>query len=44
MKVDRFTGPAAEWDAFARSQPGWTPFHLTAWRDVVQQVFGHDTP
>jgi FemAB-related protein (PEP-CTERM system-associated) len=44
MKVERFTGPAAEWDAFVRSQPGWTVFHLAAWRDVVRQVFGHDTP
>jgi hypothetical protein len=26
--VERFNGPAADWDAFVRSADGWTPFHL----------------
>jgi len=42
--VTRFSGSAAEWDAFVRRQPHWTAFHLHAWRDVVAKVFGHRTP
>jgi serine/alanine adding enzyme len=41
--VERFNGPAADWDAFVRSADGWTPFHLMAWRTVMTRVFGHDT-
>jgi FemAB-related protein (PEP-CTERM system-associated) len=29
------------WDAFVRSSPEATFFHLAAWRDVVEGVFGH---
>jgi FemAB-related protein (PEP-CTERM system-associated) len=41
--VEAFAGPDAEWDAFVRAAPGWTPFHLTAWRDVTTRVFGHES-
>lgn len=42
VTVAPFTGEAREWDAFVRSQPGWTPFHLHAWRDVLREVHGHE--
>jgi FemAB-related protein (PEP-CTERM system-associated) len=32
---------AEEWDAFVRSHPHGSPFHLLAWRRVVETVFGH---
>ena len=41
--VERFTGAAADWDAFVRAQRGWTPFHLTAYQRVISAVFGHET-
>jgi FemAB-related protein (PEP-CTERM system-associated) len=30
-----------EWDAFVRSTPGGSPFHLLAWRQAVVTAFGH---
>lgn len=41
-RVDRFTGAPAEWDALARRSAGFTHFHLHAWRDVIERVFGHE--
>lgn len=32
----------AEWDAFARSQRGWTPYHLSGWREVLEGVHRHE--
>ena len=43
IRVERLTGVAADWDPFVRSQRNWTPFHLLAWRDVIAQVYGHQT-
>ena len=40
--VELFEGSGAEWDSFARRQPGFTHFHLWRWRDVIQEVFGHE--
>jgi FemAB-related protein (PEP-CTERM system-associated) len=42
MKIERFAGDAAEWDAFASRQTGFTHCHLHGWRDVIGGVFGHD--
>lgn len=42
VAVDRFDGPAGEWDAFVRAQRGWSHFHLYAWRGVIEDVFGHE--
>lgn len=36
-----FAGTAATWDAFVRAAPGWTPFHLYAWRGIIERVLGH---
>ena len=44
LQVARYAGSAEVWDAFARSQAGWTHFHLHGWRDVIGDVFGHHTP
>lgn len=41
-RVERFGGPATEWEAFARAQTGYTHFHRYAWREVMQEVFGHE--
>lgn len=30
----------AEWDEFVHSHPHASPFHLTAWRDTVEDIFG----
>lgn len=29
------------WDRFVASSPDGTPFHLTAWRKLIEEVFGH---
>jgi serine/alanine adding enzyme len=42
MRVEQFTGGAAEWNAFARAQVGYTHFHRHEWRDVMADVFGHE--
>ena len=42
IRVERFDGAAAEWDAFVRASAGWTHFHLHGWRDVMARVFGHE--
>jgi FemAB-related protein (PEP-CTERM system-associated) len=33
----------ARWDAFVMAAPGATFFHRSAWRDIVESVFGHRT-
>lgn len=42
LQVTPFGNNPAEWDAFVRSQPGWTAFHLSAWKPLMEQVYGHD--
>ena len=41
-RVERYTGGAAGWNAFAQLQPGYTHFHRHEWRDVITRVFGHE--
>ena len=48
MEIQPLTGNGdrpgeTEWDDFVRSSPDGTPFHLAAWKRVVQQVL-HHTP
>jgi serine/alanine adding enzyme len=43
MRVEGFSGTAAEWDAFVRGQSGWTHFHQYGWRHVMEDAFGHET-
>jgi FemAB-related protein (PEP-CTERM system-associated) len=42
LSVSLFAGTPAEWDGFVRSQPGWTHFHLHAWRSIYERVAGHE--
>lgn len=44
LRIERFTGPDAEWDAFVRATPGWTHFHLAGWRSVIARVHRHECP
>jgi FemAB-related protein (PEP-CTERM system-associated) len=44
LRVERYEGPAAEWDAFVRRQPGWTSFHLHAWKPMLESLYRHDCP
>ena len=41
MDVRPLTTETMEWDAFVRSTPGGSPFHLTAWKRAVETAFGH---
>ena len=34
----------AQWDAFVQQQPGASLYHLSGWRGVCMQAFGHDCP
>lgn len=43
LTVREFTGNADRWDAFVRSQPGWSHFHLFGWRAVMKRSLGHDS-
>src|SRR5688500_14591596 len=43
LNVERVPPDAgAEWDAFALGQPGWTPYHLHAWRRIIGGMHGHE--
>lgn len=35
-------GKNAEWDSFVEAQPEATFFHLSAWKTVIEESFGHD--
>lgn len=39
---DLLPGEDAQWDAFVRSHPQGTFFHLSGWSRVVQEVFRHE--
>ena len=41
LVIRPLTGEAIEWDAFVRSTPGGSPFHLLAWKRAVESTFGH---
>jgi FemAB-related protein (PEP-CTERM system-associated) len=42
LRVGRFDGAPAEWDAFVRAAAGWTHFHLYGWRRVIERVHRHE--
>lgn len=42
IRVERFNGTEAEWDAFAAAQDGYTHFHRFRWRALIEKVFGHE--
>jgi FemAB-related protein (PEP-CTERM system-associated) len=41
VDVRLLTTETVDWDAFVRSTPGGSPFHLLAWKRVVETVFRH---
>ena len=41
MEVTELRSEMVEWDAFVRSSRDGSPFHLTAWKQVVEETFGH---
>jgi FemAB-related protein (PEP-CTERM system-associated) len=41
LEVQRLSDESIEWDAFVRSTPGGSPFHLLAWKRAVETSFGH---
>jgi FemAB-related protein (PEP-CTERM system-associated) len=41
MDIKVLTTETLEWDAFVRSAPGGSPFHLVAWKRAVEATFGH---
>ena len=42
LRIGAFSGTSGEWDEFVRSQPGWTHFHLSGWRRVMEHALGHE--
>lgn len=43
MDVRPLTTETVDWDAFVRSTPGGSPFHLLAWKRAVETAFRHRT-
>jgi FemAB-related protein (PEP-CTERM system-associated) len=41
IQVDELTTELGDWDAFVRASDQGSPFHLTAWKQAVQETFGH---
>ena len=41
MDIRRLTTETVDWDAFVRSTPGGSPFHLLAWKRTVETAFRH---
>ena len=41
MQISELGSETVEWDEFVRASSEVTPFHLTAWRQAVEQAFGH---
>ncbi len=37
-----FRGEAEEWDTFAFGREGFTHFHRFAWKQVIEEAFGHE--
>ena len=42
LTIGGFSGPASEWDGFGSQQAGWTAFHRHSWRDVIEELYGHE--
>jgi FemAB-related protein (PEP-CTERM system-associated) len=40
VQVELYGGGSGEWDAFVRTAPNGTFFHLLGWRDVLSEAFG----
>jgi hypothetical protein len=40
VEIRSLSKETVEWDAFVRSVPGGSPFHLLAWKRAVDRTFG----
>jgi FemAB-related protein (PEP-CTERM system-associated) len=43
LAIERYTGPAAEWDSLVARSQGGTHAHRLAWIGVIEEVFGLET-
>jgi len=41
VDIRRLTTETVDWDAFVRSTPGGSPFHLLSWKRAVETAFRH---
>ncbi|MBI1893443.1 MAG: FemAB family PEP-CTERM system-associated protein [Candidatus Rokubacteria bacterium] len=41
LAVTELRAETVEWDAFVRASADGSPFHLTAWKRVVEEIFDH---
>jgi FemAB-related protein (PEP-CTERM system-associated) len=41
VDIEELGQESADWDAFVRTCPDGSPFHLTAWKRAVEAVFSH---
>jgi FemAB-related protein (PEP-CTERM system-associated) len=41
VDIRLLTTESLEWDTIVRNAPGGSPFHLLAWKRVVESTFGH---
>lgn len=44
VRIEPFSGSAAEWDAVASQARGTSHHHLYGWRGVMERVYGHECP
>lgn len=42
LSIERWQGDPRRWDAFVQDAPGATFCHLSAWREVIGRVLGHE--
>lgn len=42
LSIERWEGDPRRWDAFVQDAPGATFCHLSAWREVIGRVLGHE--
>jgi FemAB-related protein (PEP-CTERM system-associated) len=41
MEITRLGRETVEWDAFVRASAHGSPFHLSAWKQAVEETYGH---
>jgi serine/alanine adding enzyme len=44
LQVERFAGPADEWDRFVALAQGGTCFHRAAWKPLLESLYQHECP
>lgn len=41
LRVRPFTGAGGAWDEFVTGSPGWSPCHLWGWKELLEDLYGH---